>query len=369
MIVIPDEQLVDRIYEAAIVPDQWKLVLDQIAHRVDAAGTGLFLVSEKSNAGAIWSDPIDELCKGWIEGGWQAKTQRAPRMMALNHAGFVADIDIYKPGEVERDEAFANYLKPAGFGHGAGTGITMPTGEVAIYSVERRFKTGPFSREDCIRLDQLRPHLARAALLSVRAGIERVRSMTETLETLGIPGAVVRHGGKLLAANAGFERLMPAVIQDRRDRLRLVDSRADGLLAHALANLTAGDSSGSIGSIPISRSASHLPMIVHLLPVCGAAHDLFLQATAVVMVTPIDRSNVPNAEILQGLFDLTPAEARIAQGIGSATDVESLAQSFGVKPQTVRTQIKAVFAKTGVRRQTELVNLLAGKHIHPRGTS
>jgi len=353
--------LVDRIYEAAIVPDRWKLVLDQIAYRVDAAGTGLFLVSEKASTSAIWSDAIDEVCKGWIEGGWQAKTQRAPRMMALNHAGFVTDIDIYKPGEIESDEAFVNYLKPAGFGYGAGTGITMPTGEVAVYSVERRFETGPFSREDCNRLDNLRPHLARAALLSGRAGIERVRSMTSTLEMLGIPGAVVRQGGKLLAVNAGFERLMPTVIQDRRDRLHLVDSRADGLLACAFENLTVGDPLRFVGSIPISHSASHLPMIVHLLPVRGAAHDLFLQATAVVIVTPIDRSSVPAAEVLQGLFDLTPAEARIAQGIGRATDVETLAKSLGVKPQTVRTQIKAVLAKTGARRQAELINLLAGK--------
>jgi DNA-binding CsgD family transcriptional regulator len=361
MTAISDDQLVDRIYEAAIVPDLWKGVLDQIAYRVDAAGTILFLVSEKASSSGLWSDAVDAVCRSWIEGGWQAKTQRAPRMMALNHAGFVADIDIYEPGEVELDEAYVGCLRPAGFGHGAGTGITMPTGDVAIYTVERRFETGPFSRADCVKLDQLRPHLARAALLSVRAGIERARSMTQTLETLGIPGAVVRRGGKLLAVNPGFEQLIPAVIQDRRERLRLVDSRADALLASAFDHLTEGDPFRFVGSIPVAHSVSHPPMILHLLPLRGAAHDVFLQATAVVVMTPIDRSSVPAAEVLQGLFDLTPAEARIAQGIGRATDVETLARSLGVKPQTVRTQIKAVLAKTGVRRQTELINLLAGK--------
>lgn len=365
MTEIAEEALIDRIYEAAVIPGLWKEVLDQVAHRVDAAGAALFLVSERVSPSSIWSDAVDEVCRNWIDGGWQAKTQRAPRMMALNHAGFVCDIDIYAPGEVELDEAYIHCLRPAGFGHGAGTGITMPTGEVAVYTVERRYETGPFSREDCIRLDRLRPHLARAALLSLRAGIERARSMTDTLETLGIPGAVVRQGGKLLAVNAGFEHLIPAVIQDRRDRLRLVDGRADGLLASAFENLTDGSSTGFIGSIPISRASSGPPMIVHLLPVRGAACDLFLQATAVVMVTPVDRSSVPDAEVLQGLFDLTPAEARIAQGIGKAIDVETLARSLGVKPLTVRTQIKAVLAKTGVRRQTELSNLLAGK-VYPR---
>src|SRR5262245_14311739 len=102
MNVISDDQLVDRIYEAAIVPDLWKPVLDQIARRVDAAGAGLFLVSHRNSVNAVWSDAINDVCTGWIEGGWQAKTQRAPRMMALDHAGFVTDCDIYGPGELEQ---------------------------------------------------------------------------------------------------------------------------------------------------------------------------------------------------------------------------------------------------------------------------
>jgi DNA-binding CsgD family transcriptional regulator len=361
MSVIPDEQLIDRIYEAAIVPDLWKAVLDQIARRVDAAGTGLFLLTDKASQSAIWSDAVHDLCTGWIEGGWQAKTQRASRMMALNHAGFVTDCDVYAPGEMEQDEAVVNYLIPAGFGYGAGTGITMPTGEVAVYSVERRYATGPFTRVDCLKLDPLRPHLARAALLSCRAGLERARVMASTLEAIGIPGAVVRHSGKLLAANAMFERLMPAVIQDCRDRLHLVDVRADSLLSGALENLKEQTSRGGIGSIPVPSNEHRPPMIVHLLPVRGAAHDLFLNASAVIMVTPVDRASAPTAEVLQGLFDLTPAEARVAEGIGRACSVEDLAKQQGVSPDTVRTQVKAVLAKTGVRRQTELINLLVGK--------
>lgn len=365
MVVLPDELLIDQIYEAALVPELWKPVLDGIAGRVDAAGSGLFLLSNNSNSSAIWSDALHDVWMGWIAGGWQAKTQRAPRMMALNHAGFVAECDIFEGDEIEQDEAIVNYLRPAGFGHGAGTGIVMPTGEVAIYSVERRFTTGPFTRDDCVKLDPLRPHLARAALLSGRVGLERARAMASMLDVIGIPGAVVRHGGKLLAANSMFETLMPMVVQDRRDRLRLVDDRADGLLADAFDNLRRGTTPNGVGSIPLPSDDGFPPMIVHLLPVRGAAHDLLLNAFAVVMVTPVDRANVPAAEVLQGLFDLTPAEARVAQGIGRAMSVDDLARSLGVAGATVRTQLKAVLAKTGIRRQTELISLLAGKS-YPR---
>jgi len=52
--------------------------------------------------------------------------------------------------------------------------------------------------------------------------------------------------------------------------------------------------------------------------------DIFTQATALLVVTPVDRAAVPTAEVLQGLFDLTPAEARGAGGI-------RLPQEYGAK--------------------------------------
>jgi DNA-binding CsgD family transcriptional regulator len=118
-----------------------------------------------------------------------------------------------------------------------------------------------------------------------------------------------------------------------------------------------------VKSIPIAAAEGRVPMVLHLMPVRHSAHDLFAQATTLLIVTPVDRATVPTAEVLQGLFDLTPAEARVARGIGQTQTVEKLATSLGVTRETVRTQLRAVFGKTGVSRQTELVALLAGKAL------
>jgi DNA-binding CsgD family transcriptional regulator len=361
MNTLADDELIDRIYEAAVVPELWPPVLDRLAYRVEAAGTFLFLLANNKNLGWVCSEAIREVVEGWIAGNWQAKTQRAPRMIALNHAGFVAECDVYGPGELEQDEAVVQYLRPAGWGYGAGTWVPMPTGEVAVFSIERRFETGPMNRQDCVRLDPLRPHLARAALLSARIGLERARAMTLTLEELGIPGAIIRSRGALLTANPMFERLMPAVVQDRSDRVYLTNPNADRLLATALDALRGSAPHPTVTSIPIPAMAAQPPMIVHLLPVRGAAHDFFLKASVIIMLTPIDRGQVPGVEVLQGLFDLSPAEARVAHGIGTAQSLDALATSLGVSRETVRSQLKAVLAKTGLTRQQELVGLLAGK--------
>ncbi|WP_375269400.1 hypothetical protein, partial [Phenylobacterium sp.] len=68
----------------------------------------------------------------------------------------------------------------------------------------------------------------------------------------------------------------------------------------------------------------------------------------------------PAADLLRSLFDLTPAEARIAQGVARGQGLEDLAEAGGVSLNTVRNQLRRVLEKTGCARQAELAALLAG---------
>ena len=113
-------------------------------------------------------------------------------------------------------------------------------------------------------------------------------------------------------------------------------------------------------SIPIAAVGDRLPTVAHVIPVRRSANDFFAQANALLLFTPVDRAAVPTTEVLQGLFDLTPAEARVARAIGGAQSIDMLAAAQGVSRETVRSQLKVVLAKTGLSRQSELVSLLAG---------
>jgi len=66
----------------------------------------------------------------------------------------------------------------------------------------------------------------------------------------------------------------------------------------------------------------------------------------------------PLQESLCASFELTPAEARLAVGIGSGKNLESIADELGILKETARSQLKSIFLKAGVRRQAELVALL-----------
>jgi DNA-binding CsgD family transcriptional regulator len=85
-----------------------------------------------------------------------------------------------------------------------------------------------------------------------------------------------------------------------------------------------------------------------------------------VFLTPLTQQSSPAPELLQALFDLTPAEARVASMLIDGKSVDAISRIQGVSLNTVRTQLKSVFVKTGVERQVDLVSMLGQRRIQPR---
>src|SRR5262249_46330508 len=61
-------------------------------------------------------------------------------------------------------------------------------------------------------------------------------------------------------------------------------------------------------------------------------------------------------------LSLTPAETRVATALFKGQSVESYAKEAAVSINTARWHVKQIYAKTGVKRQTELINMLLKFH-------
>jgi DNA-binding CsgD family transcriptional regulator len=360
--IVEEGQYIDRVYEAAAVSELWRGVLSDFARYADAKDAVLIAAhGDKFNGWVVSSPEFEELVLAHsVRFPTNIRTQR---LMASRHSGFITDRDVLTEEEIQNEPVFQDFLVPRGYGNGVATTFKVPTGETAILHAERSRDDEPVSRAIVDRLDGLRPHFARAALLSTRLELERARAAAHMLDLLGLPGAVLGRGGRTLASNKLMTDLMPETVQDRPARLTLADPNADALLAKALARLEMVDRRDVVGSIPIAAHDRHPAIIVHVIPVRGVAHDVFANAACIVVLTPVVPHEVPNAEVIRGLFDLTPAEARIAEVVGSGLQPREAAVSLGIAEQTARSTLKRVFAKTGVARQAELVALLAGAQV------
>jgi DNA-binding CsgD family transcriptional regulator len=358
---LPD--LVSLIYEAAAIPERWPGVLATLSRMVDGAGGLLFTVANPESVRWTSTPNLRDDFVEFLRDGWAAINPRPARFFAVNHAGFIRDNDHFTAEEIESDPVY-KFLRSKGLGWAAGTILSVPSGDSINFSFEKPHADGPVAMKAVRFLDSLRPHLARAALLASRLGLERARAMTDALKEVGLPAAVLKARGKVYAANELFEALMPDVIGDQPSRLVFSDPAIDRLF---LAGLDAIDrhvvGPPRVCSIPMPASTGRVPMIVHLLPVSGNAQDIFSAASKLIIVTPVDRGAVPNAEVIAGLFDLTPAEARVAQQIALGGTIEEIARAAGLSSVTIRNQLKSIFGKTGIGRQSDLVALLSGSAL------
>jgi DNA-binding CsgD family transcriptional regulator len=67
---------------------------------------------------------------------------------------------------------------------------------------------------------------------------------------------------------------------------------------------------------------------------------------------------IPPEDVLKRLYDLTPAEAKLAQGLANGDSLDEVASGLGIRITTARTQLAAIFSKTDTRRQAKLVAIL-----------
>jgi DNA-binding CsgD family transcriptional regulator len=196
-------------------------------------------------------------------------------------------------------------------------------------------------------------------LISARLQLERARVASEALAAMGIPALLLDEAGKVVAANALIEAMGGCVDWRAYDRVSLKDNIADHLLRDAIATVHL-DIGSSVRSFPIRDAQANATMVAHVIPIRLSARDIFLRCATVLAMTPVTTPQAPPVELVQSLFDLTPAEARVARSLAAGRTVENIASEGGVSLNTVRTHVRGVLEKTGCNRQAEVIALLTG---------
>jgi len=360
------EELVGRIYEAAAEPDGWPSVLHDIGQSVNAVGAALAAIRNDRWMGWRCSPGTPPEFDAYLRSDAPTRSQITTRLVQANRAGFVPDQDVLPEAEWLADPMMAEFATPAGLHHAAATAIHIPTGDLVVVHLHRQKALPRFDASDLALLDSLRPHLARAGMLAVRWRLEKLRAAAEALALVGLPAAIVDLNGRVLAANGLMAGVSSWAVWLPGDRIALIDPAAQELLRRAIRELREHVAL-SVRSIPIKISGSTGAAVVHLIPVAGRARDLFEGGLGILVITPVSGSSVPGAGMLRALFDLTPCEARVAQGIAEGVSLDQMAARHSVTIDTIRVQAKAVFSKTGTHSQSQVTALLVGLARMPVG--
>ena len=358
----PDISLVDRIYECSVVPELWPGVLDDIAAQMDAQGGVLFSARKALHWTA--SETMRDVFAEYVNDGWFTRCSRRVCIMNASEPGFFTEQDFWSEEQMEVDPIYRDFFRPRGLGWSAGTGLRIPSGDNIVFTIERSLERGPIERDNLERLDALRPHLARSALISARLGLQRAEGATDALTALRLPALVLDDGGRVVEANEMVQAMTAQLGFRAGNRIALADRAANQQLADLLEAI--GTPAGGLScSLPL-RDASGDPIgVLHVLPVRRTAHDIFGRGYALLVLTPIGTDKSPSVDLMRSLFDLTRSEARVARGLAVGKTAEEIAAEGDVAITTVRSQVRRVLEKTGCTRQAEVTALLAGLALGP----
>lgn len=353
------ESVIERIYEAATDAGLWSQVLYEVAGTVSAAG-GIIL-TRRADAWTGWRAShtmTAQQTDAWMTSG-SLRSQATARLVCADRAGFVAEHEAFTQDEWLGDTIMTEWCGPLGLHHCAATAIPTPTGDLVVVQFNRLVGKESFDPTDLARLDAFRPHLARAGFLAARWRLHRLRAAAEALALIGLPAAILDSTGKVIAANTLMEDMHSYLTWLPKERIALTDPAANSLLQQALTDIR-DPSATSVRSFP-AKGATGIPVIAHVIPATGEARDLFDGGYGVLAITPVAGPSPPEKALIQGLFDLTAAEARVAGGVAEGLSLDEIAARHGVAVGTVRSQVKTIFAKTGAERQSQLAALLAAQ--------
>jgi DNA-binding CsgD family transcriptional regulator len=174
----------------------------------------------------------------------------------------------------------------------------------------------------------------------------RLTGMRFSFEELPFAVAVLSQDGAVVHSNGRFQKL---------------SSKADGFsLRDGRVVLTGGSTvlpDRRPRSFPLRRRRG-TPYWATIRPIPTEAGHPFggPMPVAVFEVRDPDRSTGADGETLEALYGLTQAEARFVALLTSGLSVKEAAERVGIAEQTGRTHLKRAMAKTGTRRQAELIS-------------
>ena len=173
--------------------------------------------------------------------------------------------------------------------------------------------------------------------------------MLTALQVVGRGAALFDPDGGLIAANATAQSYFDPLLPSKRAIFAL-DRVSNEALFRLLerSTISRNDLSGPI----LLRTCEGRAFVVYALHSKWADDQVLL-----ILIDPLERRE-PTPALLKQLFGLTPAEARIAIELVRGHGLKGIASALRVSEGTVRTQLKAILAKTNTHRQADLVGLL-----------
>lgn len=354
-------QLVQMIYEAALDSTLWVSGLEAIRQELSANYVSLIVrhatkddpgltVSVASDHGPLNPTSLSTLGSPFTD---------APL------GKLVTDADVGPTVDWRASAHYREWCEPHGVYHVMAANLGTRAGSAYGLRITRPESAPAFSPDEVETARRLLPHLRQAldAHLSMNHDRKLSHLYGSAMAQLMVGAIILDDHGKVIECNAAASAIL-----DMQDGLRIVgdqlraaypndNRRLQQLVDNAMARSDNPDTA-LVEAMSIGRPSGQLSWGLVVQPV---SRDEWTEGKhrpcVAVFVRDAEGKAHPPVRLAQQLFQLTPAETALAIELANGLSLEEAAEKLSIRRNTARAHLRAIFSKTGVRRQTELVRL------------
>ena len=353
------EGALEELVAAAADPVRWPSAMEAVANAANSRGALVVAPAGGSKLPAFSMSPSFEAAhEVYVKDGWFRHDMRFRAAPLIQSRGVATECDFITAGQIARAPFYQEFLAPQKLRWFAG--VKMAAGdEVWCLSLQRTVEQGPFQPHEIRELASYSKRLGGVAALSRSLGMARAEGALAAFEATDTGAVMLDRKGEMLLINPAAERLLGPDLALKNRRLASFDKRATEALDRALHELLWRPDTAAVNQpVPLPRREGR-PILAYPVRLRGLTVDALAPCQAVVLLIGLDQRQGLSNTLLRLCFKLTPAEAKLAAIIGGGGDLDAACETLQIGHATARTQLKSVFAKTGVHRQSELVALLS----------
>lgn len=363
-------ELLHTLYSAPLQPDNWQHFLTQVSQCTKST-SGFFISADTRSGLAVLAEGGPDPNHALVQDYNREYSKTDPfRTAVIRHSRRNNPVGVYAEDELVPAQVFlgsllyCELLSPVDLRYAAISILALSVRRFDAISLWRTSDAGPVDSDTRRLLELLIPHVQTA--LETRRALGLTEQRLASAEAMANASATATF---VLTKKGGIEHLNTAAefLIRSNDGLTLTDGRVAARGVQANSSLERLFHEVSSPSFSVSKSQPNrfmslerpsgkrpFQLIATPLP---ETHRQRSRADLLLLVTDPEKPASFPDDALHALYDLTPAETEVANGLLMGYSAEEIADLRRVSTGTVRQQVKSMLNKTGASRQSEMVRL------------
>lgn len=367
---------IDDIHGAAIGDMTWGHALESVCDFLGARAADLNMFDAHSlDYLAFHPARVDPFVLTYIADYMSDVGNENPRVaqlyLPMPEGRIVADSDIWTKRELGRMPFFADFLQPWGTFDSLNAWVRRATdgSPLIALAIHYRKQDCPPQAEHRQRLAILLPHIRRACATAERLddALLRVAELEQAIEHAREPMVLLDENARVLHANTKAMAILKrekGMYLARDETLHFRSMAHQDALRAALqrcrpAATALQDSDSAPSARIVISQGTGAPLVLTIQPLPKARRHRSA-AVAALFIHMSEAVALDEVNSLREAYGLTPAEIQVVCGLVNGASLKKLALQREISYETVRSQLRQIFAKTGTNRQAALVGLVRG---------